>query len=147
MAFDAIGFVDLGYNLAFDQFPNIPNGLNYFSTGLTILSTSLTGYGVYKQYQNGGLSNVDPFQATGFTVGVTALSSITLSWFGFGGKLAPAIGRFSGIAGLGLLSIEQWINFYKSMDNLRFAPSYIDGNGNPYFEGPIPEHIYWGGEW
>jgi hypothetical protein len=60
MALDALGFVDLCYNLSLDQFPNASNGLNYFGTGLSFASTSLTGYGVYRQYQNGGMSNVSP---------------------------------------------------------------------------------------
>lgn len=33
------------------------------------------------------------------------------------------------------------------MDDLRFAPSYIDENGNPYWGDEFPESVYWGGSW
>jgi hypothetical protein len=144
-ALDAIGVVDTGYNLTLAQFANVPNGLNYFGTGLSFLSTSLTGYGVYRQYQKGGLRSVNPFQFTSFTVGSTALLSKSLEWAGYRSMVTSVIGRSAGIFGLGIVSIEQWFNFYKSMDNLRYAPSYIDGDGNPYYGDPITEP--WNDSW
>lgn len=144
MALDAIGFVDLCYNLSLDQFPNASNGLNYFGTGLSFASTSLTGYGVYRQYQNGGMSNVSPFQAAGFAVGATELVSQAITSIGFGGKLTALIRRSAGLVGLGIGSIEQWFNVYKSMDDLRYAPSYIDQNGKPYYGDTFSESEFWG---
>lgn len=145
MAIVALGYVDLGYNSTLDQFPNALNGFKYFGTGLSIVSTGLTGYGVYRQYQEEGLQSVDPFQFTSFTVGSTALLSKSLEWAGYRSMITSVIGRSAGIFGLGIASMEQWFNFYKSMDNLRFAPSYIDSNGNPYYGDPFTEAEIWGG--
>ena len=146
MALDNIGFVDLGFNLTLDQFPNAHNGLNYFGTGLSFVGTSFTGYRVYRQYQNGGLRSVNPFQFTSFTIGSTALLSKSLEWAGYRNMVTSVIGRSAGIFGLGIASMEQWYNIYKSMDNLRFAPLYIDGNGNPNYGYPVND-LSWGSDW
>lgn len=90
------------------------------------------------------MSNVSPFQAAGFAVGATELVSQAITSIGFGGKLTALIRRSAGLVGLGIGSIEQWFNVYKSMDDLRYAPSYIDQNGKPYYGDTFSESEFWG---
>lgn len=56
--------------------------------------------------------------------------------------------RNAGPIGAGISSLEIWFLWYKSMDDLRYAPSYIDGNGNPVydnkdFEDPFNANYSW----
>lgn len=111
-----LGYVDLGYNLFLDQYPNLHNGYRVFGDGLSLVSTGFTGYEVYKQYQKGGAQNVNPFRITEFGLGATVLTSKALSSIGFGGEISAIIGssaiNFAFLLELlnnGIIYTNQWM--------------------------------------
>jgi hypothetical protein len=106
------------------------------------LKTGLTGYKVYKQYAKGGLSNINPLDATCTTTGIIGIATKVISWYGFGSQAVSFIGTTASNVGLAVTISKLWNNIYKPMNDLRYAPSYIDRNGEPFYGNPVS-----GDEW
>lgn len=56
-----------------------------------------------------------------------------LQWVGMGGKSTAFMGNVAGYLGMAIFTYEFWSLPYKSMDALRYAPNYIDSDGNPVY--------------
>jgi hypothetical protein len=131
--------VEFNVNLAVDTSPHAPMGIRAGGVTLSMLSASITGYSVYKQLKKGGINSVKPADATSFSVSVFSLSIKGLSWYGIGGRVISVLG--SGIDGVGyaiFIGSLWWETIYKPMDDLQYAPSYIDSNGTPVYSSPDP---------
>jgi RHS repeat-associated protein len=121
---------------------NGSSGIDYAKTGISALNTGLTGYKVYKQYAKGGLSNINPVDATSYGVGTIGIATKVLSMVGYGGQALSFIGTTASNVGLAITISKLWNNIYKPMNDLRYAPTYIDHNGVPFYGDPVP-----GNEW
>ncbi|MFM7852928.1 MAG: hypothetical protein ACKO96_13665, partial [Flammeovirgaceae bacterium] len=131
-----VGTAEFNYNMGVDvgafSFANAKG----FGTGLSILSTSLTGYKVYAQiHQGGNPSTSDVISLFSGYVGVAANLSTRL---GFDGTLVRFTGRAAGVVGAGAAVYENWSNIYLPMHNLRYAPSYIGNGGTPVYGSHTP---------
>ena len=136
--FDAInssvGYGDCLYGMMLDGTPNVSKAARGFGNGLTGLSIALDGINVYRQYDSGGLNNVNPVDATSLGAGVVGATSKGLSLIGIGGKSVYFIGETAGFVGAAICTFELWWMIYKPMDDLRFAPLHVDKNGEPCYE-------------
>lgn len=54
--------------------------------------------------------------------------------FNVAGPTLTAIGEATTPIGLGFTTVALWSIPYKMFDELRFAPSYINREGQPYYE-------------
>jgi RHS repeat-associated protein len=110
------------------------------SFGLSVLNTAVKGLVVYDQHQKG---NVDPKDATSLTIGSIGIITKALTWAGVGGRFVPIISTTTGYLGAAITIYSMWSIPYKMMDDLRFAPLYIDSNGEPVWDsGPTDAEIY-----
>lgn len=137
-AANLIGGVEFNYNTAVDADPKASGGSKGVGMGLSVLSTSLTGYQVYNQIKQGGLRNVCPSDATNVVAGTVGVTAKFVSWLGYGGKVVSFAGDAAGGVGMALTIYQLWGNIYKPMNDLRFTPSYIDQNGEPFYGDIVP---------
>ncbi|MBN7816885.1 DUF6443 domain-containing protein [Algoriphagus pacificus] len=121
---------DSAFNNSLDGMKSSSNNLKGFGLRLSLAATTLTGYDAYNEYRDGGVRNISVENITGFTLGFTGISSTILQRLGFG---TGVVGRIAGWAGLGYQSLDIQYSFYKSMNDLKYAPNYIDQNGIPYY--------------
>lgn len=110
------GFVDFGFNNAF------PNSQG-FGTGLSILSTNLTGYKIYAQLHQG--LKVKTTDVISFSFGYVGVAANLTTMLGYGGRFVRFAGGSANIVGGALMAHDNWWQFYKSLDDMRYAPSYI----------------------
>jgi len=134
--YHTFGFFESIYGVTMEGLPSANPGFNNFGTGLSILNTGWTGYDLYQQHKKNNIENVNPFQFGQFLIGSTALLLEGASSIGYGGSMSKLIVRGAGMAGVALSSLEVLWMFHKGMNDLRFAPNYIDINGNPVYNYP-----------
>jgi RHS repeat-associated protein len=142
-AANIVGSFESPFNLMTDNISNASNGIRVTGTGLSILSTGLTGYQVYNQFKEGGMRNINSADATSVGAGITGLIAKVMERVGFCGQAASFIGDAAGIAGLGITTFQLWNNVYKPMNDLRYAPSSIDPNGEPVYGDPYHADDNW----
>jgi RHS repeat-associated protein len=134
-----VGAFEFATNLAIDAHPKASIGIKGTGTGLSGLTTGLTGYQVYNQYKKGGAKNINPVDATSVTLGTIGIATKFLSVIGFGGKAVSVVGEVAGFGGLAITVVQLWNNVYKPMNDLRYAPSYIDSDGQPIYGDPTKD--------
>ncbi|MBN8856932.1 MAG: hypothetical protein J0H29_01015, partial [Sphingobacteriales bacterium] len=82
--------------------------------GLSLTANILTAIQVRDQYLKGGLSNVDPFDAAGLTIGTTGVAANTLTLVG--GIQSPTLTAISNVAGRASLGLAAFQNMYMAFD-------------------------------
>ncbi len=108
--------------------------------GLSLVNTGLKGFMVYQEYKAG---KINPIDATSLGVGTIGIGAKVMSWTPYGGTVAPFVSTAAGYFGVGLTIYTMWSIPYKSMDDLRFAPSYYDLNGEPVWDtSPTDAEIF-----
>jgi len=128
-----LGPTDFSFNESLKTFSNASNAAKGGGAGLSILATGLTGYQVYDQFHTGGLMNVNPVDATSVLAGITAMWSKVMIRFGLGGELTSSFAEAIDFITYPILIYQSWYNVYKPMNDLRFAPSYYDTDGQPFY--------------
>ena len=127
------GTISTGYDAWKSSLTKTSTTVNGISTGLSIISSVLGDAQVAQQYSEGGISNVNPFDAANATVGTAGTIINILSWWEIGGATLAAAGEALTPISIGISSTQAWFGLYKSMEDLNYAPSYIDGNGQPVY--------------
>ena len=124
---------DFGYNLLIDGMDHMSKGVKFTGMGLTTLTNVLGGLQVYDEFKKG---KINPIDATSLSFGTIGWATKALSWFGYGGKTMSFFGEFAGYGGLAITTYQLWNFIYKPMNDLNFAPLYIEDNGQPYNGDP-----------
>jgi len=135
----AMGTIDFNYNMWVDGLYNASKGTVALGNRLTGLSTILGGLQVYDQYTNGGIKNINPVDGTSVAAGMLVWTSKAISWLGFGGEFTSLIGNAASEVAYPIAIFQSWYNVYKPMNDLRFAPSYRDQNGEPVYGNPTED--------
>jgi RHS repeat-associated protein len=126
-----VGAAEFSYSLYESGVNNASKFIGRTGTGLLSTTTILGGFQVYDEYQKG---HVNPIDVMTFSTGALGLVSKTLPYIGYGGKVASTLSSTTNFIGLGIAAYQNWYQFYKNMDDLRFAPSSIDDEGKPVYD-------------
>ena len=108
--------------------PDTPKGAKNVGRGLKGVNIVLDGLDLYDQANSG--NGVNPITATSFGSGIVSVASNFLSKFG--GSAIPFIGSVAGWVGTAIGVAQSWWMIYKPMNDLQYAPLYIN-NGVPYY--------------
>ncbi len=107
------------------KFINRSNSVRGNGFALGVTNTLLTSYQVYQQIDEGGVENVNVYDAANLTVGATGVVSNGITWAGYGSPAVSAVSRFSMGAGFALQGAQTLAWFYQSCENLeKIVPSY-----------------------
>ena len=99
---------------------NIVRNLQHFS----FFANLLTAVQVRDQYEEGGIRNVNPADATGLALGTTGLTASGLSYLGIAPQTMSSIAGFSGVGGLAVGTYQNWMAAFKIMYNTNLPPAY-----------------------
>jgi hypothetical protein len=126
---NVVGAIDFSHSLLAD---------NSLGTKINLLNTALTGYQVYDQYKKGGISNINPVDATSASISTISLIAKGVSSFGFGGSAFALISEGATFGGYAVAVYQSWYMIYKPMNDLNFAPSGIS-DGVPIYGDPTKD--------
>lgn len=93
--------------------------------GVAAVNTVISGTEVAKQYNEGGIKNVDPVDATSFVLSSTGLTANVASKFGFGGAAMAGVARATGIGGIAIQSYQGWMTFYNILEATSKLPAGV----------------------
>jgi len=116
-----------------DATPNASGGAKVVGIGASGLSYILGSLKVYDQYTKGGVNNINSVDGISVSAGTLGWTSKAISWLGFGGQVTTFFGNVAGKIAYPIAIFQSWYNVYKPMDDLRYAPSYIDDYGQPFY--------------
>lgn len=106
------------------------------------MNIALSGLQIRDQYENGGYGKINPVDGTSFVASLIATTALGSSWLGFNIPTVSFIGKMAGGFGLTISVGQLWNNVYKPMNDLKYAPSYIDHNGQSFYGDPVPSNIW-----
>ena len=146
VAGEVVGQADLSYNTALDNATKVSRSAKVFGKILSGLSIVTDGLTVRKQYKEGGIDNISPVDATSLGSGIVGIASEGLSYIGIGGRIVYFIGGTASFIGAAIAAFQMNWMIYKPMNDLQYAPLYIDKNGEPYIYHGNPNNpndTYW----
>ncbi len=116
--------------------------------GLSLLANVLTFIQVRDQYLKGGLSNVNPLDALGLTMGTTGLLANRISYFGFFQKSMCAVSEFTGVGGMVLGTYQSWMSAFQIIYNTNLPNSNpYSGDAKAQFQAAMDDEATGGNRW